>query len=222
MKNILVIAPHPDDEILGCGAYISKCAQAKYQVFVLIVTRGTPKYYSEDRIVNVRREALEAHNILGIKETRFLEYHAPELDQTPISDIANDIASIIKELKIDTLFLPHRGDIHNDHTIVFKAGLVAARPVGDYSVKNIYCYETLSETEWAAPFGDDAFIPTFFANVEDTFPLKLEAMKCFKSQLRDFPNPRSLENLTALAKFRGATVGFSYAEAFMHIRSIEN
>lgn len=221
-KKILIIAPHPDDEVLGCGAYIGKCARAGHHPYVLIITRGTPKYYSEDRIVNVRKEALEAHNILGVKETRFLEYHAPELDQTPISDIANDIVAIIRELKIDTLFLPHRGDIHNDHSIVFKAGLVAARPVGQYSVKDIYCYETLSETEWAAPFGDDAFIPTFFTNVEDTFPLKLEAMKCFKSQLRDFPNPRSLENLTALAKFRGATVGVSLAEAFMHIRSIEN
>lgn len=221
-KKILVVAPHPDDEALGCGAYIKKCANNGNEVFVLIATRGTPKYYSDTQIENVRKEALSAHKILAISETRFLEYHAPELDQTNLASIANDISQICKELKIDTLLLPHRGDIHNDHSIIFKAGLVAARPVGNYSIKRVYCYETLSETEWAPPFGDDTFIPTFFANVEATFEAKLEAMKCFKSQLREFPNPRSLENLTALAKFRGATVGFKFAEAFMHIRSIED
>jgi len=219
-KNILVIAPHPDDEILGCGGVIRKFTNEGNQVFVLIATRGSSKLFDQSKVDNVRKEALAAHAFLGVSNTFFLDYPAPELDTVPIANLSRDFARIISENNIEVLFLPHRGDIHNDHKAVFNAGLVAARPVGNYTVKEIYCYETLSETEWAAPFACDAFIPNFFVGIEDTFKAKKEAMQFFKSQLRDFPNPRSLEALEALAKFRGATVGYKRAEAFMIIRQI--
>ncbi|MCK5078346.1 MAG: PIG-L family deacetylase [Bacteroidales bacterium] len=222
MKNILVIAPHPDDEVLGCGGIMKKYAEAGDQVYVLVMTRGTAKFYSDERIENVRKEARNAHHILGVKETIFLDFPAPELDTVSISGISKAIAEVINKFNIQIVFLPHRGDIHHDHTIVFNAGLVASRPVEQYSVKEIYCYETLSETEWAAPFGDDAFIPNHFVNVTDQFEVKLKAMECFKSQIRPFPNPRSLEAIEALAKFRGATVGFERAEAFLQIRRIRD
>lgn len=222
MKNILVIAPHPDDEVLGCGGVMKKYAGAGDHVYVLIVTRGTPKLYNDERIENVRKEAKEAHHILGVKETIFLDFPAPELDTVPEADISRAITEVITKLNIHVVFLPHRGDIHQDHRIVFNAGLVASRPTGKYSVKEIYSYETLSETEWAAPFADDAFIPTKFINITGQMDFKLQAMKCFKSQLRAFPGSRSLEAIDALAKFRGATVGFERAEAFMTIRNIED
>jgi LmbE family N-acetylglucosaminyl deacetylase len=219
-NNILILAPHPDDEVLGCGGTIKKLANECNKVYVLVVTRGSSKFYSDDKIENVRNEALQAHKLLGVTQTFFLDFPAPELDTVPLADISREISKILTEYKINVLYLPHRGDIHNDHRVVFNAGLVAARPVGEYSVKEIYAYETLSETEWAAPFGDDAFIPTCFVNVEKSLNTKMEAMKCFKSQLKAFPNPRSLETIEALAKFRGATVGFKAAEAFMVIRQI--
>jgi LmbE family N-acetylglucosaminyl deacetylase len=222
MQKIIVIAPHPDDEILGCGGLMSKYAKEGREVYVLVITRGTPKLYSDDRIINVRKEALEAHELLGVKETVFLDFHAPELDQTSQAEISMEISKVIKRFAIDTIYIPHRGDIHSDHRVVYNASLVAGRPVNGSNVKNIFAYETLSETEWAAPFGDDAFIPTHFVNVTDTFEKKLEAMACFKSQLKPFPNTRSLEAIEALAKFRGATVGFTRAEAFMTIRTIED
>lgn len=222
MKNILVIAPHPDDEVLGCGGIIKKYAGLGNQVFVLVVTRGTPKYYSEEKIQNVRSEARKAHELLGVKETYFLDFHAPELDVTSNAEISIAIAKIIKSLEIKDLYIPHRGDIHHDHRVVFEASLVAARPVNNQSVRNIYAYETLSETEWAAPFSDEAFIPTHFEDITDTFEYKNKAMLCFKSQVKPFPNTRSLEVIEALAKFRGATVGFERAEAFMTIRTINN
>ena len=222
MKNkILIIAPHPDDEILGCGGLVSKYSGEGRKVYVLVVTRGTPKLYSEERIVNVRREALQAHTLLGVTETVFLDFHAPELDITSQAEIAGSISSIIQRFAVDTIFIPHRGDIHSDHRVVYNASIVAGRPVAGSTVKNIYAYETLSETEWAAPFGDDAFIPTHFVDVSDTFDKKLEAMSCFKSQLKPFPNTRSLEAIEALAKFRGATVGVLRAEAFMTVRTVE-
>lgn len=220
-KNILIIAPHPDDEILGCGGVIAKYSSAGSRVYVLVVTRGTHKLYSAERIENVRQEALRAHALLGVKETVFLNFPAPELDIISLAEISREIADVIKRFSISDLYVPHRGDIHGDHRVVYNACLVAARPVGIYTVKSIYAYETVSETEWAPPFGDDAFIPAKFVDVSAFFDKKLEAMRCFISQLKPFPNPRSLETLTALSKFRGSTVGFSHAEAFMIIRLVE-
>lgn len=219
-KNILILAPHPDDEVLGCGATIKKLSDEGNHLYVLVVTRGSSKFYSDEKILNVRNEALQAHRILGVKQTLFLDFPAPELDTVPLADMSREIAKVITDFQINTLYLPHRGDIHNDHRVVFNAGLVAARPVSFCSVKEIYAYETLSETEWAAPFADDAFIPTCFVNVENSLNSKMDAMKCFQSQLKAFPNPRSLDSIEALAKLRGATVGFKAAEAFMVIRQI--
>lgn len=220
-KNILIIAPHPDDEVLGCGGQMKKHADSGDSVYVLILTRGTPRFYSDEKIENVRREAQEAHKILNVSETFFENFHAPELDKYSLSEISGVIKKIIDAKCIDAVYIPHRGDIHNDHRVVFNAGLVACRPVGDYTVKEIYAYETMSETEWAAPFADDAFIPTVFSEVTDTFEAKIKAMECFESQLKQPPNPRSLENLRSLARYRGATVGVSYAEAFMLIRQVK-
>jgi len=221
-REILIIAPHPDDEVLGCGGIMRKYATEGGNVNVLIVSRGKKELYSEERINNVRKEALTAHNLLGVKKTRFLDFPAPDLDTIPLAEISAAISKVIYEFNADTLFIPHRGDIHHDHKIVFNAALVASRPVGDCPVKSIYSYETLSETEWAPPFGEDAFIPDYFVGIYDAFPDKVNAMKCYKSQLREFPNPRSLKSLEALANMRGSTVGMSLAEAFMTIRVIED
>jgi len=219
--NTLIVAPHPDDETLGCGGTIKKLTTSGEEVYVLVVTRGKKELYSEERIRNVRQEAQQAHAILGVKETRFLEFPAPDLDIISTAEISGLIATAIRDFDIQTLYLPHLGDIHHDHKAVFNAGLVAARPVGNYSVKRIYSYETLSETEWAVPSGHDTFHPTRFVNISDVFSVKLEAMNCFKSQLKDFPNPRSLKAIEALANFRGSTVGFTHAESFMTIREVE-
>jgi LmbE family N-acetylglucosaminyl deacetylase len=222
MKNILVLAPHPDDEVLGAGGIIKKYSNTGIKVYVLVITRGNPKYYSEEKIINVRQEARNAHAILGVKETVFLEFNAPDLDMTPKSEISKSISKHIDKWKITDLYVPHHGDIHIDHKIVFEAALVSARPKGFYTVKRIYAYETLSETEWAHPFGHNAFVPTHFTDITDSFDFKIKALKCFKSQMRDFPDNRSTECVEALAKFRGATVGLKRAEAFIIIRNIED
>lgn len=220
--NTLVIAPHPDDEVLGCGGTIKKLTNLGINVVILIITKGKKDLYSEERIANVRMESLQAHKILGISETRFLDFPAPDLDLISVAELATAIAKVINEFKIDTVYLPHHGDIHQDHKAVFTAGLIAARPLQENQVRNLFAYETLSETEWAEPSSNAAFIPTKFVNIEDTFVFKLEAMKCYKSQLREFPNPRSLKSIEALANLRGSTVGCSHAEAFMTIRIIDN
>lgn len=221
-KKSLIIAPHPDDEVLGCGGTIKKMTSQEQEVWILIISRGKKGIYSEEKIRNVRREALRAHKILGVKETRFLNFPAPELDLVSLSELSSAISEIIGEYKPDTIFLPHRGDIHHDHKAVFDAGLVAGRPLPGNPVKRIFSYETLSETEWAAPFCSHSFIPDYFIDISDFFTTKLEAFRCYKSQLKNFPATRSLKTIEALATLRGSTVGFIHAEAFMTIRIIED
>ncbi len=222
--NILVVAPHADDEVLGCGGLLAKYAQAGHNTYVAVMTNayyGAPELFPENLIQSIRAEALEAHKILGVKQTFFYDFPAPRLETFPSFEIANALGKLIREQEIDTLYLPHRGDMHKDHGVIFYAAMVAARPVNHCPVRRIYCYETLSETDWAAPFGSDVFIPNVYENIADTFKAKLEAMKCFASQLKPFPNSRSLEALESLAKLRGATVGHYYAEAFSLIREIK-
>jgi N-acetylglucosamine malate deacetylase 1 len=221
-RNILFVAPHPDDEVLGCGGIMKKLSSRGDRIHALIITRGKPEKYSEEKIVKVRNEALNAHKILGVTETRFFDFPAPDLDMISQAEISESISKIIIELNIDTIFLPHHGDIHHDHKIVFNAGLVASRPVNDCTVKRIYSYETLSETEWAAPFNNETFVPTYFIDISNEIKHKIAAFSSFISQVKPFPSARSLENLEALAKFRGATVGMYRAEAFSIIRIIEN
>lgn len=227
MKNkILFIAPHPDDEVLGCGATIFKRAKEGNEVFVAILTNASksdPIKYTVEKVQNVRNEARKSCEILGVKEVFFDDFPAPALDQYPAYLMTESISNIIKKVEADTIYIPFRGDIHNDHKAIFDAAMVAARPVGNYSVKTIYAYETLSETEWAYPFAGESFVPNVFEVVSiEEFNMKLEAMKCYKSQLRQFPNSRSLEALEALSKFRGSTVSAQRAEAFMLIREINH
>lgn len=219
--SALIIAPHPDDEVLGCGGTIKRLTDSGIRVTVLVASRGKKALYSEEKIINIRKHALEAHRILGVEQTVFFDYPAPELDLVSISELAFSMSKLIDKEKPDTVFLPHHGDIHHDHKAIFNAGLVASRPVKDCSIKYVFSYETLSETEWALPFGSEVFIPQMFVNITKEFSFKIGAMRCYSSQIRNFPNPRSEKSIEALANFRGSTVGYEYAEAFAIIRIIQ-
>jgi len=222
-KKVLVIAPHADDEILGCGATIAKHIANGDEVFVLITTNahyGYPERYSKEDIQKVRNEALSAHKFLGIKRTYFTDFPAPKLDTFSSSEITDAFLPIFNEIKPDILYIPHGGDLHLDHTVIYRASLVAARPIQEYSIMGIYVYETLSETNWSPLQGDQFFKPNLYINVTDYFEKKLKSMSFFTTQIKKFPNSRSLEALEALAKYRGSTVGVFYAEAFMIEREI--
>ena len=223
MKNILIIAPHCDDEVLGCGGIMAKYIKEGKNVYVAIVTNGhlgAPELFSKEGTEKVRGEAKAAHLFLGVKKTFFLDFPAINLEVIPSYKLSLAISKIISGYEIDTIYVPHRGDIHKDHRITYEAALVAGRPINNSTVKRIYAYETLSETEWAAPFGDDVFIPTVFVNIESEIDTKLEAFRFFTTQIKKFPHSRSPEIIQALSNFRGATVGYANAEAFMLVREI--
>lgn len=225
MERILVIAPHADDEVLGCGALMAKMAKEGKIVFVLICTNahvGAPELFEQKDIDIVRGEARKAHQLLGVEKTYFLELPAPALDAYPGYKISLKINEIIAECEPDTVFIPHRGDSHKDHGRIHDAAMVACRPRGNYKVKHVYAYETLSETEWGEPIQSEYFIPTkYISYTEEEFKDKLVAMQCYTSQLAPFPASRSLEAIEALAKYRGATISKPRAEAFEVLRDID-
>lgn len=223
MNKILVIAPHADDEVLGCGATIYRHTVLGDEVRIIVATnanKGAPELFTKNSIEDVRKEALEAHKILRVQKTYFLDFPAPALNAYPSFKISIEISKILNDYKADTVYLPHPGDLHEDHNSIYRAALVSCRPQNGNSVKKIYCYETLSETEWAPMQGDHYFKPNHFVDVSPYFEAKLEAMKCFHSQLKTFPHSRSIEALEALAKYRGSTVGAERAEAFEVERQI--
>lgn len=219
-QNVLVVAPHPDDEVLGCGATMAKHAHSGDDVHVVVVTRGISELFAPETVVRVRAESARAHEMLGVRSVRYLEFPAPKLDSVPGYLLADSIRTAILELKPDIIYLPHRGDIHNDHKVVFLATCVACRPGPQMSVGKLLCYETPSETEWGALSTADAFTPTVFVDVTEFIDRKLDASECFESQIKPAPHPRSRAGLDALARLRGATVHTQAAEAFVLIREV--
>ncbi len=220
-KKILIVAPHCDDEILGCGGMMAKYQAENISVFVAIVTNGhlgAPELFKKEGTEKVRQEARAAHQYLGVEKTYFLDFPAPRLDSIPAYKLSLALGTIIMDHHISDLYIPHRGDIHKDHRITFEASLVAARPINNSPVQRILAYETLSETEWAPPYGDDAFIPTVFENIDDYIDSKIQAFRYFTTQVKQSPHPRSVEMIDYLSRLRGSSIGYKHAEAFMLIR----
>jgi LmbE family N-acetylglucosaminyl deacetylase len=216
----LVIATHPDDEVLGCGGVMARHAAAGDEVHVLVVTRGMPEVFSPASVAKVRQELSEAHRQLGVASVKFLDFPAPSLDVTPGYAVAHAIRAVLCEIRPDIVYLPHHGDIHGDHRAAHLATIVAARPNSTFCVPRMLVYETLSESEWGNPSSSDAFRPTVFVDISEHLPDKLKAMECYESQLKPSPHARSLEAIRALATYRGHTVNLAAAEAFMLVREI--
>ena len=214
MKKILVFAPHNDDEVLGVGGTIAKYASQGHEVYVCEATSSLTKEKTE----SMRKEAQLAHQILGVKESFFLDLPVVGIKDTSTRDVNSKFYEIVHKIRPNVVFIPHKGDMHIDHSEVAKAAMVAIRPIENPQLEEIYAYETLSETEWNTPSVDNVFIPNCYNEITDYIQLKLQAMSCFKSQLYEFPHPRSLAAIEALSKYRGSTVGVMNAESFVLIR----
>lgn len=221
--KVLVLAPHADDETLGCGATIARHVDSGDQVLVAILTNasvGAPELFSVGDLAKVREEASSALTILGCEAPKFLEFPAPQLDQYPQYKLAQAIGEIVHEWQPNTLYLPFVGDLHVDHSAIARAGLVASRPHPGEPIKNVYAYETLSETEWGSIPDGGPFVPNHYVSVERQLERKLQALRCYASQLQDFPHSRSVRAVESLARYRGSSVGVPAAEAFMVVRQL--
>jgi len=215
--RVIVFAPHNDDEVLGVGGTMAKLAAEGHEIFVCEVTSGTS---NADITAKLQAQAKKAHEILGVKESIFLNLPVVRLKETETSVKNKAFCDVVNDIKPNMAFIPHVGDMHVDHQETALAAMVALRPLENPDLKAIYTYETLSETEWNIPSAANAFIPNVWSVVTDTIDKKIEAMSCFSWQLKKFPHPRSLEAIKALAQYRGSTIGADYAEAFMMVREI--
>ena len=221
MKKLLVIAPHPDDEILGCGGTIIKSITEGCEVYVCIVTKGGLPLFKPERVDENRHDMMACHQHIGIKKTFLLDFPAAMLERVERYELNEKILDVIKEVRPDEAYIPHWGDMQKDHQIVADAAMVALRPKYHPQVKRIYGYETMSETAWNAPNVQNEFIPNVFVDITDFLEAKKEALSFFKLQISSFPDARSLEAIEALAKYRGALMGKKAAEAFVLIRELK-
>ena len=224
MSKVLVVAAHPDDEVLGCGGTIAKHTQQGDEVYCLILGEGITSRYDKEWLTTIRvhdakeklkQEAIQASNILNIK--LFLqEFPDQQLDTIPLLSITKSIKKIKDKVNPSIVYTHYEHDLNLDHRITFQACLTACRPLPDEAVKEIYSFEIPSSTEWSSK----NFTPNVFVDITNTFSKKLEALKCYSSELREYPHPRSLLKLMALAEYRGAQSGLAMAEAFISVRRI--
>lgn len=211
--RILVFAPHNDDEVLGVGGTIAKYAQAGHDVRVCVAANGT----GADGAVN-ERDGRQAHRTLGVGGSWFLNLPAMGLKDLGVVELNGYFERIVAEFQPEIAFIPHKGDIHADHSVLARSVMVALRPQYNPHLKAILAYETLSETEWGFPTADNAFLPAVWNDITSTIDCKLEAFNAYTLQRRTFPHPRSPEAVRALARLRGSTMCMDYAEAFMLMR----
>lgn len=217
---VLVIAPHPDDEVLGCGGTIAMHVANGDKVYVCVVTKGCPPLFGEDFVIRVRKECVEADKLLGVTETFMWEFPAAMVENVPRHELNDKFCGLIQTLRPDTVYIPNRGDMQLDHKLVVDACMVAMRPKYKHIVKSIYAYETMSETGWDIPNMSNEFIPTMYCNISEYIENKIKALERFKTQIADFPNARSVKAVRALAEYRGAMINVEAAEAFSVIREI--
>ena len=220
IRRIAVVAPHPDDEILGCGGTMARAARAGVDVHVVVVTRGRPPQFDETLVEQIRAETLRAHASIGVKQTHFLDFPAAELDRVGMSTLNAALGAALVEIEPDVLMVPFVGDIHVDHQIVFNAALVHARPRDSRAPRAVLAYETLSETNWLAPGVTPGFLPNTYIDITDTLDAKIAAFEHFSSQIKPSPDERSIRTIRALAVIRGSTVFCSAAEGFVTVRQI--
>ena len=212
--RILVIAAHPDDEVLGCGGTMAWHASSGDEVHVLFVADGETSRGMK-ALPNRNFMALAASKVLGTKPPQFLDFSDQRLDQLGLLDIVKLIEVHIFMIKPTIVYTHHAGDLNLDHRIVHQATLTACRPLPGSSINAIYAFEILSSTEWGT-----GFAPNHFVDISETTEIKMHALECYTSEMRFHPHARSFASVVCLEKLRGAACGVDHAEAFMTLRSI--
>lgn len=227
MKKILVVAAHPDDEILGVGATVAKHAAQGDEVYALILGEGQTSRgehredISADVVKELHQNTLESAEKVGYKEVYFADFSDNRFDQVDLLDVVKAVEHKIKEIQPEIIYTHYSGDLNIDHQYTARAVLTATRPIGDYPVKEIYAFETLSSTEWNFDYSaQPAFCPNVYVDITQFYANKEAAMKCYVSELCEYPHPRSLEGMDVLSRTRGIAAGMNRAEAFMLIRSM--
>jgi LmbE family N-acetylglucosaminyl deacetylase len=226
MRNkILIVSAHPDDEVLGCGGTVARLVKEGYQAYTLILGEGiTSRDEKRDRakreteIQKLRDQAKKANKIIGVEEVFMYDFPDNRFDTVPLLDIVKVIEKIKNDIKPDIIFTHYGKDLNIDHQITYKAVITATRPVVGEPVKEIYSFEVPSSTEWNFPL---SFSPDVFFDISETIDIKIKALEEYKTELREYPHPRSLEGIKINAQSWGLKIGVKYAEVFKCIRIIK-
>lgn len=223
---VLVVAAHPDDEVLGCGGTIAKLRASRRDVHVLILAdgessrTGLTSAAAADSIADRTSAAQRACAVLDCSSLEVLRLPDNRLDDIDLLDVVRIVEERIRTVAPTTVFTHHVGDVNVDHRIVHEAVLAASRPQLGCPVKELYFFEVPSSTEWRPPQSGTPFVPSLWVDISAVIGIKRKALECYAKELRPFPHPRSIEAVEALATWRGATVGASAAEAFIVGRQI--
>jgi N-acetylglucosamine malate deacetylase 1 len=220
-QTILVLCAHPDDETLGLGGTLASHVEEGDNVHVMIFADGQFGRDNSDKGILKRKEqSKKACSILGVKQVKFLNYPDQKLEKIELTELSSKIEIWINKLKPTIVYTHYWGDVNQDHRRVFDASIIACRPQISSSIKELICFETPSSTDMGN--FHMKFNPNYFVNIDKVFLKKIRALKQYKSELGNFPHPRSIEGIENRAKFWGQTIGVKKAEAFFILRKIRD
>jgi LmbE family N-acetylglucosaminyl deacetylase len=224
-KKILIIAAHPDDEILGCGGTAARLIKEGHEVYTAILGEGITsrddsrqREKREEEIARLKKQVHEANNVIGVKEVFLYDFPDNRFDSVPLLDIVKVIETLKSKLKPDIIFTHFEADLNIDHRVTYRAVMTATRPVPGETVKEIYSFEVLSSTEWNYPL---SFSPDCFYDISETMDVKVKALEKYPSEMRDYPHPRSVKGVELNAANWGMKVGLTYVEAFKIVRLVK-
>lgn len=212
-RRVLVLAAHPDDELLGCGGTVALHTRAGDCVTSVIVCEGESLRYGPEGVgqpTHTRRAA----ETLGVGDVRVLGFPDQRLDTFPLIEVIAPLEQVVREIRPQTVYCQFGGDANRDHEILFRALLVATRPM-EASIESVYAFDTASSTEWGFP---RSFVPDTWVDISATLEQKIRAMACYESEVREYPHPRSLEALRNRARAWGNQTCLDAAEVFMTVR----
>jgi LmbE family N-acetylglucosaminyl deacetylase len=224
--KILVVAAHPDDEILGCGGTMTRLAREGHEVRIAILAEGMSSRYAQreevdpQQMKDLHSHAQQAADKIGAKELILCKLPDNRLDTVPLLDVVKTVEELVARFRPEVIYTHHPGDLNVDHGVVHRAVLTATRPVTGQCVLEVYAFEVPSSTEWAFQRLAPPFRPNVFVDITDSLETKIAALACYDTEARDFPHPRSPEALRAIATRWGSVVGLPAVEAFELIRSV--
>lgn len=223
--KILIVAAHPDDEVLGCGGTVARLVKDGCEVYTLILGEGIASRYEENakqnakgQIEELKKQAYAANEIIGAKEVFIHNFPDNRFDMVPLLDLVKVIEQTKQKTRPTIIFTHYEKDLNIDHQFTYKAVVTATRPLPNEAVKEIYSFEILSSTEWNYP---TFFSPNVFFDITETLKSKIKAMTVYSSELEVYPHPRSLEGIELNAKVWGMKIGLEYAEAFKCVRCVK-
>ena len=221
--RILAIAPHPDDETLGCGGALLKHKSKGDSISWLVITRGHEPHWPKETLEKKEQEIAGVAKAYGFENVFRANLPAAQLDKLPLEDLMNEIRGVLDSAQPDTVYLNHSGDVHSDHRAVFEAAMSVLKPfyTGRHGVKRVLSYEIPSSTDAAPQTPARVFVPNMFVDISKFIDRKLEIMALYATEMQQYPLPRSLDSIKAVARVRGSTIGTEYAEAFSLVREVD-